>query len=256
MRKRLLILIACMTYPFLGHAAYRASVAPTRVRAKQPAKVVKAKKTTRTTASARRRTRRIPWNPALPGSHESMLKQNEEIDAAGLQRIENDEQLQWLIEQEVLVPVSASNAVMLNPSMHADRRTARPAVRDFVEDLGSAYYAEFHQPIAVTSLVRTAEQQRKLRRRNKNAAPIDGDTASSHLAGTTVDIGKRGMTKKQHAFIDQYLGDLKEKNLIEPAEERRQACYHIMVFDRYQNWRDDQALSKVSKTDATATPEK
>jgi hypothetical protein len=194
----------------------------------------------------------VVWNPLLPGSHESQLKQNEEIDAAGYPRIENDEQLEQLIAEEQLVPVRTSQVLQLNASLKDSRRTCRRATRDFVEDLGSAFYAEFRKPIAVTSLVRTMEQQKKLRRRNRNAAPVDGETASSHLAGTTVDIGKRGLTKQEHAWMEHYLADLKEKNLIEPLEERRQACFHVMVFDRYQNWRDDLALSKAGRTEAAS----
>ena len=75
---------------------------------------------------------------------------------------------------------------------------------------------------------------------------------AGRLAGTTVDIGKRGMSKQEHAWVERYLADLKEKNLVEPLEERRQACFHVMVFDRYQNWRDDLALSRANKTEATA----
>ncbi len=261
MRKLLLLSVFIIGSACLGQAAtrpraaaispaYRANLAATRVRAKQSSKVSRTK-ATRRLATRRVRRRRVVWNPVLPGSRESLLKQNEEIDAAGLTRIEDDEQLQELIDQDVLVPVSGSRYLNLNPGLKEDRRTCRPATRDFVEDLGQAYYAEFQKPIAVTSLVRTVEQQRKLRRRNRNAAPEEGDTASSHLAGTTVDIGKRGLSKKEHAWLDHYLGDLKEKNLVEPLEERRQACYHIMVFDRYQNWRDDLAISRMSKAEAT-----
>jgi len=89
----------------------------------------------------------------------------------------------------------------------------------------------------VNSAVRTVEQQKKLRRRNRNAAPIDGDTASSHLAGTTVDLAKRGLTRKQKKWLDAYLKNLQDQGLIEAAEERRQACYHIMVKSQYSAWR-------------------
>jgi hypothetical protein len=85
--------------------------------------------------------------------------------------------------------------------------------------------------------VRTVDQQARLQRWNHNAAPIDGDTASSHLAGLTVDIGKRPMSGKQRAWIDQYVLKLQQLGLVEAAEERRQACYHIMVSNRYDEYR-------------------
>jgi hypothetical protein len=68
---------------------------------------------------------------------------------------------------------------------------------------------------------------------NGNAAPAEGDIASSHLAGTTVDISKRGLTRKQRKWVENYLARLKEQDVIEPEEERRQACFHVMVSNRY-----------------------
>ena len=100
-------------------------------------------------------------------------------------------------------------------------------------------------PIQLNSAVRTAEQQKKLRRHNRNAAPIEGRTASSHLAGLTVDIGKGGFSKKQHKWIESYFAKLRDlKGLIEVAEERRQAVFHVMVSQKYANWREAQQLAE------------
>jgi hypothetical protein len=187
--------------------------------------------------SARARHHRLrfigfPIDPALRGSRESLLKQNEEIDRLGIPRIENDEQLDALKDSGGLVLIKDSNFVSAT-SIPADRRYARPWTNEFINDLGQDFYAEFHKPIQVTSAVRTVEQQRKLRRHNGNAAPEFGETASSHLAGTTVDIAKRGLSKKEHKWVVDYLAKLKDAEVIEPEEERRQACFHIMVSDRY-----------------------
>jgi hypothetical protein len=104
--------------------------------------------------------------------------------------------------------------------------------------MSQAFYAEFHQPIQVTSAVRTVDQQARLQRWNHNAAPIDGDTASSHLAGLTVDIGKRPMSRREREWVDRYVLKLQQLGLVEAAEERRQACYHIMVSNRYLDYRE------------------
>jgi hypothetical protein len=104
-----------------------------------------------------------------------------------------------------------------------------------LQDFSEAFYGEFHRPIEVTSLVRTAEQQKKLRRHNGNAAPEDGDTASTHLTGMTVDILKRGLTKKQHQWIEQYFLPLKGRGAIDPIEERRQPVFHVTVFNTYND---------------------
>jgi hypothetical protein len=77
-------------------------------------------------------------------------------------------------------------------------------------------------------------------RTNRNAAPIEGDTASSHLAGVTVDITKKHLTYAQIKWIRQYLLDMKDRGLVEAEEEHWQAVFHIMVSDRYTDWKDDQ----------------
>ncbi|HEU5231511.1 MAG TPA: DUF5715 family protein [Terriglobales bacterium] len=189
-----------------------------------------------------------PVAPELRGSRDSLLKQNLEIDQAGLQRIEDDEQLQQLEERGVLVRLEDTQYVTISPSLKDTRRYARPWTAQFVDDMGREFYEKFHKPIEVNSAVRTMEQQRKLMRHNHNAAPAEGEVASSHLAGTTVDIAKRGLTRKQHKWIADYLANLKQQDVIEPEEERRQACFHVMVSQRYP-------YPVAIQTKATVTPE-
>jgi hypothetical protein len=190
------------------------------------------------TTKYRAKYRRVYWNPVLKGSHESLLRQNEEIDRLELPRIQNDEELENMILRQELVGISETDSLRIASNLEATRRFCRPWTNEFLDDLSQAFYEEFRQPIQVNSAVRTVEQQKKLRRRNRNAAPIEGDTASSHLAGTTVDLAKRGLTRKQKKWMDAYLKNLQDQGLIEAAEERRQACYHIMVTSKYSEWRN------------------
>jgi hypothetical protein len=123
---------------------------------------------------------------------------------------------------------------------------------EFLEDISTAYYKEFHQQIQVNSAVRTVLVQKKLRRHNRNAAPETGETASSHLAGLTVDLQRRGMSKAQVKWVEEYLKPLKELGLIEPEEERRQWCFHIMVGGGYTEYRASRAIAAVGQdSDAT-----
>ena len=141
----------------------------------------------------------VRWAPLLlKGSHDSMVRQNEEIDRLGLLRIQDDEELDQLIADNELVEITEGSGLRLASNLLPNRRYAKPWTRDFVEDMGKAFYEAFGAPIQINSAVRTAEQQKKLRRHNRNAAPIEGDAASSHMAGLTVDINKRGLTRKQH----------------------------------------------------------
>jgi hypothetical protein len=183
------------------------------------------------------RPRRVAWNPVLRGSYESMLRQNEEIDRLELPRIADEVELAELEARHDLVPIEETDGVHI-AIREASHRYCRPWTQTFLQDLGEAYYQEFGQPVQVNSAVRTVEYQHKLRRRNHNAAPETGETASSHLGGLTVDINKRGLTRKQHKFIEDYLLNLREEGIIEVAEERRQPVFHVMVSDRYTEWRE------------------
>ena len=187
--------------------------------------------------------RHVKWNPVLRGSHESMTRQNEEIDRLQLPRIADEEQLLSLERTGELVPVQETNALRWSASIQSDKRYCRPWTYQFLEDMSAAYYSRFHVPLQVNSAVRTMEQQQKLRRHNSNAAPEAGEIASSHLAGITVDLAKRGLTLAQHKWIEDYLKDLRDQNLVEAAEERRTWCFHVMVSDRYTEWRESKAVA-------------
>ncbi|MBI3475933.1 MAG: hypothetical protein HY010_09385 [Acidobacteria bacterium] len=195
--------------------------------------------------------RKLRWNPMFRPSHDSLLRQNEEIDRIELPRIQDDDELEALKASNALVPIRESATVKIERSLDPARRYCRPWTRDFVEDLSQAYYKQFHAQIQVNSAVRTVKVQKKLRRHNRNAAPAEGETASSHLAGITVDLQRRGMTKEQVRFVERYLFYLRELGLVEPEEERRHWCFHVMVSDRYADWRQSQTIFQHIPTDDT-----
>ena len=187
--------------------------------------------------------RRLRWNPLFRPSRDSLLRQNEEIDRLELPRIQDDDELENLKASEELVPIIANQSLRFDPRLDPDRRYCRPWTLEFLEDLSQAYYKEFRNQIQVNSAVRTVKIQKKLRRHNRNAAPETGETASSHLAGVTVDIQRRGMSKQQIKWMQQYMLPLKNLGLIEPEEERRQWVFHVMVSDRYTDWRESRMLA-------------
>ena len=207
-----------------------------------------------------RHARHLNWMPVLlKGSHDSLVRQNAEINRLQLVRIQNDQALEELIARDQLVALPENHAVRVDPRIEASRRFCRPWTGLFLQDLGQAYYKQFHQPIQVNSAVRTVEQQERLARYNHNAAPAEGETASSHLAGLTVDIAKKGMTRRQRAFTENYLVNMHNLGLVEAVEERRQACFHVMVSDRYTAWRDSEKLATAPRAphtqDAAASPQ-
>lgn len=183
-------------------------------------------------------------------SHESLLLQNAEVNRLDLPRIQDDNELEALKASGALLPIRAGETLRFDPRLDPSRRYCRPWTRDFVEDISVAYYHRFHEQIQVNSAVRTVKVQKKLRRHNRNAAPADGDTASSHLAGVTVDLQRRGMTKQQVRWMEHYLFYMKALGLVEPEEERHQWVFHIMVSGHYSEWRDTQDIVPVERLNA------
>jgi uncharacterized protein YcbK (DUF882 family) len=179
-------------------------------------------------------------------SHDSLLRQNEEINRLELPRIADDDELEELKLREDLVQIRESQTLRFDPKLDPKRRYCKMWARDFVEDLSQAYYRQFHRQLQVNSAVRTIKVQHKLRRHNRNAAPEYGETASSHLAGLTLDLQRRGMTKQQVHFVERYLFYLRALGLVEPEEERHQWVFHVMVSARYVDWRKTQTMFPIA----------
>jgi hypothetical protein len=198
----------------------------------------------------RRHFRWLLWNPMFRPSHESLLIQNAEIDRLELPRIEDETELEALKADGSLLEIRPGEMLRFDPRLDPSRRYCRPWTRNFVDDLSQAFYNRFHQQIQVNSAVRTVKVQKKLRRHNRNAAPADGDTASSHLAGVTVDLQRRGMSKEQIHWMEHYLFYMKALGLVEPEEERHQWVFHIMVSGHYTEWRQTQDVVPVDHPDS------
>jgi hypothetical protein len=96
------------------------------------------------------------WNPMFRPSHESLLLQNAEVDRLELPRIQDDDELEALKTSGALQPIIANETLRFDPRLDPSRRYCRPWTRDFVQDLGQAYYNRFHQQIQVNSAVRCA----------------------------------------------------------------------------------------------------
>lgn len=175
----------------------------------------------------------------FPGSHQMLVQQNEELNRLQLPRIFDDNELMRLELSQDLLRVQETDALKFASELPENRRYCRPWTRDFLQDFSQAFYTQFHTPIQVNSLVRTVEQQHKLRWHNRYAAPEWGDTASTHLTGVTFDMSRRGLTVEQYAWVRSYLLPLKEGGLVDPIEER-QPVLHVVVFEKY-----------ASRTDAT-----
>lgn len=176
---------------------------------------------------------RVHWVPPLRGSRESLLRQNEKDTAEGLVRIEDDAQLNAMRADRELVLLPVSAALVINPGLPYNRRYCRPWTARFLGDLARVHYARFRHPLEVNSAVRTVEYQRSLMLVNGNAAAAAGDLASPHLTGAAVDIGKKGLSMQEIAWMRAWLLPLQTAGKIDVEEEFYQSCFHITVYQSY-----------------------
>lgn len=169
----------------------------------------------------------------LRGTLASLERQNQRLDAEGLQRIEDESDLESRIAHKLLVPLPVSGGLLINPRLPEGRRYCRPWTAEFLTDLARVHNAVFHRPLQVDSAVRTVQYQRRLIEINANAAPAEGDVASPHETGAAVDIAKRGMSWREIGWMRRYLMTLQNAGLIDVEEEFYQSCFHITVYDVY-----------------------
>jgi len=169
----------------------------------------------------------------LRGTYESLVRQNQKTEADGLERIEDDNDLNDRIARQMLVPVPVSAALTMNGSLPLNRRYCRPWTAVFLRDLGRAHNAQFHHSLFVSSAVRTVAFQKQLIQVNGNAASAEGDVASPHLTGATIDIAKQGMSRNELGWMRAWLLPLQEAGKIDVEEEFQQSCFHITVYKIY-----------------------
>jgi hypothetical protein len=169
----------------------------------------------------------------LRGTYESLVRQNQKTEADGLERIEDDNDLNDRIARQMLVPVPASATIAVNGSLPLNRRYCRPWTAAFLRDLGRAHNAQFHHSLFVSSAVRTVAYQKQLIQVNGNAASAEGDIASPHLTGATIDIAKQGMSRNELGWMRTWLLPLQEAGKIDVEEEFQQSCFHITVYKIY-----------------------
>jgi hypothetical protein len=179
------------------------------------------------------RSGRLMVPAPLKGSHEILVHQNAMADQEGLARIQDDDDLNQMRAAHLLLPLPESDALLVNEELPMNRRCARPWTVKFVGDVAHAFYAKFHEPLRLSSAVRTVEFQRKLQRVNGNAAALEGDTASPHLTGQAIDFAKGGMSRAEVAWMRAYLMPLINVGKIDVEEEFQQSCFHISVYASY-----------------------
>ena len=183
----------------------------------------------------RRHFRRVVFHSPLKGTRESLLRQNQRVQGDDLARIQDSAELELLTSTSRLVPLPEGRELRFAAHLAPERRYCRPWTARFLTDFANANYATWRGPIQVNSAVRTLEYQHWLRRRNRNAADLEGETASPHLTGASLDISKRWMSRGQLQWMRNYLLALQNTGLIDVEEEFRQRVFHITVYKAYDS---------------------
>jgi hypothetical protein len=198
-------------------------------------------------ADARPNKKKRPPAPAsdaavLLGSPAALAEENRIADEFGLARFKDLAELRAHVADGRLVPIADDGPVTVdgqlgehdpdNAKLYAH---ARPWVKQFLRDLAADSAMPAGAKFRVTSLSRTEEYQKKLRR--KSAVAASGATPakrSSHLTGSTVDISTKDMPPAVQAWLRKRLADMERRGLLQATEEKWGAlCFHIMVRPDY-----------------------
>ena len=94
------------------------------------------------------RNGRLVMPPPLKGSHDVLLHQNLMAANDGLDRIQDDADLERLRAARLLVGFPPADSLRVNEDLPANRRLARPWTAQFAADLAAAFYARFREPIS------------------------------------------------------------------------------------------------------------
>ncbi|RPI09177.1 MAG: hypothetical protein EHM65_09455 [Acidobacteriales bacterium] len=166
----------------------------------------------------------------------SLSLENRRADAYDLSRMTNPAMVRRFARAGLLVGVPSRTDHYYLSNISSSLRYLRPWSRLFLDRLSRQYHARFRKPLRVTSLIRTATLQQRLTQRNGNAAPAYGPRRSSHLTGATLDISKKGMTRKELDWMRRVLFSLKSQDYLHAIEEFQQAAFHVMVFRNYPQY--------------------
>lgn len=150
----------------------------------------------------------------------------------GLNLIQNEYDLFHRVFEKTLVKADSGKGYRVD-SLAFSFPYLTPESKEVLDELGKAYEALAGEGnfFTITSATRTEEQQKSLKRRNRNAT--DGE--SSHSYGVSFDIsfirfnGIREWNQKEQNNLEKVLNHFQQTGKIYVIKERRQSCYHITV---------------------------
>jgi hypothetical protein len=154
---------------------------------------------------------------SLLGSHESLLRQNEEAREHDFTYLRTSSDVRDYAQQGLLVRLPGSADYELAGD-EVSFPYARPEVKTFVERLSSQYREACGERLVVTSLTRPITRQ-----------PPNASAISVHPTGMAVDL-RRSDSSGCRQWLETVLLDLEGKGVIEATREQYPPHYHVAVF--------------------------
>ncbi|MEB2777991.1 DUF5715 family protein [Algoriphagus sp. D3-2-R+10] len=150
----------------------------------------------------------------------------------GFGLIESENHFKKLIDEQKLVLVNEGTGYEVMPLTHSHPYIT-PYSKIILEELGIAFQTltDTDSFFTITSVTRTPEQQKSLRKRNRNAT----SGISSHSYGASFDIsyirfnGKRRFSRSTQKKLEEILDEFQKADKIFYIKERKQSCYHVTV---------------------------
>jgi hypothetical protein len=165
-------------------------------------------------------------------SKDKIFKHRVAARSIGTRRLDTKTQLDSAIAKGYLVPVERSRGFEIAEMTHSYPYLT-PRAKKILEQIGLSFYVHSgdQSSFTVTSLTRTEETQKQLRRRNGNATSDE----STHCRGVSFDIsyirynGVKDWNYERTKKLEGVLAALQEKGDIYVLKERNQSCFHVTV---------------------------
>lgn len=140
--------------------------------------------------------------------------------------------LEDFVQDQLLLPVKEDKGYLIGDMTHSYPYLTEDAIL-MLRKIGASFYEASgdSSAIYVSSLTRTNETQRKLRRRNANASKSE----SSHCYGVSFDIsyirynGVKEWHYERTKILEGILANLQKSGEIYVLKERNQSCFHVTV---------------------------
>jgi hypothetical protein len=152
----------------------------------------------------------------LLGSHESLLRQNEEAREHDFTYLRTTADVRDYAQQGLLVRLPGNSDYELADNVSFPY--ARPEVKTFVERLSDQYHSACGERLVVTSLTRPITRQ-----------PANASAISVHPTGMAIDL-RRSDSSGCRLWLETVLLDLENKGVIEATREQYPPHYHVAVF--------------------------